>query len=395
MHPVKEGYELMTRGRLAGHQQLVSATLVLTHQLQPVRVTLRVHAGSNIHELRFVQASYERRPSASVPDSTFDPALYTGAREFHSEIHSPNMPVAEGTAPLLAELQIAVLYQLNQLGADTAEPIEVKREDDGTLRVSGAISDNTLKGRIAAQLRALPNHRLLDLKLFSPHELRMHPSHAPQSPALRVYEIDQAKSAADPLLRKRFQAKGLSGEQLDSAVVTFSHNALEHSQRALQHAYALDRLGRALSISELQSVSLASRQQWTEMVHQHASDLEQQLMAVHGQLAELLTSAKALPNADAGSVPIANPRQFSQSADRLLRQVQELNRRVSNVFAPGTSGEEQTSQDDSVDAILEVMPVQQAREISSFAMELSSSRTPPAAEHPNRGDERQPPDGPR
>jgi DNA-directed RNA polymerase specialized sigma24 family protein len=400
MHPVKEGYELMTDGPIAGHPQLVSAGLVLTPRLQPVRVTMRVRAGSSIHELRFVQASYERRPSASVPDSTFDPARYTGAREFHSEAHSKNTPVAEETAPLLAELQIAVLYQLNRLGADTGEPIAVKRTDGGTLEVSGAISDNTLKARIAARLRALPNHRLLDLKLFSPHELRMHASHAPQSPATRVYEIDQSKSAADALLRKHFQGKGLSGEQLDSAVVTFSHNALEHGQRALQNSYALDRLGRALSTSELQSVSLASQQQWTEMVQQHASDLEQQLMALHGQLVEVSVSAVALPNADAGLVPITNPLQFSQAANRLLQQVQELNRRVSNVFAFGASGEDQTSQDDSVwdesfDAILKIMPVQQAREINSFAMELSSSRTPPAVEHPNHGAEHQPPDGPR
>jgi chromosome condensin MukBEF ATPase and DNA-binding subunit MukB len=231
----------------------------------------------------------------------------------------------------------------------------------------------------------------------------MHASHASQSPPLRVYEIDQSRSAADALLRKHFQGKGLSGEQLDSAVVTFSHNALEHGQRALQHAYALDRLGRALSISELQSVSLTSQQQWTEMVHQHASDLEQQLMAIHGQLGELSTSATALPNAHAGSIPIANPPQFSQAANRLLQQVQELNRRVSNVFAPGNSGEDQTRQDDSVDAILQVIPLQQAREINSFAMELSSSRTPPAVERPsdgpndgpNDGDEQQPLDGPR
>jgi hypothetical protein len=389
MHPVKEGYELMTDGPIEGHPQLLSVALVLTRRLQPVRVTLHVRAGNNIHELHFVQASYERRPSASVPDSTFDPASYGGAREFHPlEMHPPNMPVADDIVPLLAELQIAVLYQLNLLGADTAEPIEVKRTDDGTLRVSGAISDNTLRAQIAARLRALPNHRLLDLKLFSPHELRMHTSHAAQSSATRVYEIDQSRSAADALLRKHFEAKGLSGEHLDSAVVTFSHNALEHGQRALQHAYALDRLGRALSTSELQSVSLTSQQQWTEMVHQHASDLEQQLAALHDQLGELSTSATALPNADAGSVLIATPLQFGQASNRLLQQVQELNRRVSNVFAPGTSGEDQTSQDDSVDAIIKVIPMQQAREINSFAMELSSSRTPPAVEQ-------QSPDRPR
>jgi DNA-directed RNA polymerase specialized sigma24 family protein len=400
MHSVKEGYELMTDGPIEGHPQLLSAALVLTRQLQPVRVTLHVRAGSNVHELRFVQASYERRRSASVPDSTFDPPSYAGVREFHSlEMSPPDKPVAEDAASLLAELQIAVLYQLNLLGADTAEPIEVKRTDDGNLRVSGAISDNTLRAQIAARLRALPNHRLLDLKLFSPHELRMHASHAPQSPAIRVYEIDQSKSAADALLRKHFQGKGLAGEQLAGAVVTFSHNALEHGQRALQHAYALDRLGRALSTSELQSVSLISQQQWTEMVHQHASDLEQQLVGLHDQLRELSTSATALPNADAGSVPIANPLQFSQASNRLLQQVQDLNRRVSNVFAPGTSSEDQISQDDSVDAILKVIPMQQARGINSFAVELSSSRTAPAIEQPsdgpNHGDGQQSPDQPR
>ena len=64
----------------------------------------------------------------SIPHRT------AAAREFHSlEMHPPNRPVADDTAPLLAELQIAVLYQLNLLGADTAEPIEVKRTDDGTL----------------------------------------------------------------------------------------------------------------------------------------------------------------------------------------------------------------------------------------------------------------------
>ena len=42
MHPVKEGYELMTDGPIEGHPQLVSAALVLNRRLQPVRVTMHV-----------------------------------------------------------------------------------------------------------------------------------------------------------------------------------------------------------------------------------------------------------------------------------------------------------------------------------------------------------------
>ncbi len=52
---------------------------------------------------------------------------------------------------MLAELQIAVLYQLNRLRADTGEPIEVKRTEDGRIQVSGAIADDALKQQITSR----------------------------------------------------------------------------------------------------------------------------------------------------------------------------------------------------------------------------------------------------
>jgi hypothetical protein len=194
-------------------------------------------------------------------------------------------------------------------------------------------------------------------------------------------------------LRSHFQAKGLSGEQLDSAVVTFSHDALEHAQLALQHAYALDRLGRALSTTELGSVTVSSQQQWTEMLHQHASALQEQLLAIRGQLGQL--SAAATPDTTGGFGPIEDPPQFSQAAGQLLQRVQELNRHVSNVFASGTSGEGQTSEDDLVAGIIKVIPLQPSTEIKSFAMELSSSATHSAKHQADDGDAQKIPDGSR
>jgi DNA-directed RNA polymerase specialized sigma24 family protein len=389
MRPVKEGYELTTAGPIEGHPQLVSAALVLNRKLQPVRAMLRVRAGSTVHELRFVQAAYERRPRTSVPDAVFDPASYSGVREVHPlAIRPPHLPVLGESPPPLAELQIAVLYQLNRLGVDTGEPIEVKRTDDGRIRVSGAIADDALKHKIVSQLQALPNHQLLDLRLFSPHELRMRTS---QSLTTRIYEVSQAKSAADPAVRKYFQAKGLSGGQLESAVVAFSHDVLEQAQRALQHAYALDRLGLALSATELRSVSLSSQQQWTRMLQEHAAALHDQLQAIRGQLDQLSTSAAALADVSGESVTIENPQQFSQAASLLLQSVQELNRHISNVFASGTSGDGQASQEDVTAAIVNVIPLHQAAEIKSFAIELSSSAT----QRPKDGDVPKAPDVPR
>jgi hypothetical protein len=258
---------------------------------------------------------------------------------------------------------------------DTGEPIEVKRTEDGRIQVSGTIADDVLKQQIASELQALRNHELLELKLFSPRELRMHASRAPQTSTTRLYEINQEKSAADTTLRSHFQAKGLSGEQLDSAVVTFSHDALEHAQLALQHAYALDRLGRALSATELGSVTRASQQQWTEMLHQHAFALQEQLLAIRAQVSQLSTSAAEIPETPGGSVPIGNPLQFSQAAGQLLQRVQELNRQVSNGFASGSAGEAQASQNDLVAGIIKVVPLHLSTQIKSFAMELSSSAT--------------------
>jgi DNA-directed RNA polymerase specialized sigma24 family protein len=394
MRTAKEGYELTTDGPIEGHPQLVSATMMLNRRFQPVRATLCVRSGSDVHGLRFVQASYERKPRASVPDTIFNPASYAGVRDVHpSGVHPSLVPFAGEAVPLLAELQIAVLYQLNRLGADTGEPIEVKRTDEGRIEVSGAIADDALKQKIASQLQALPNHQLLELKLFSPRELRMRAARAPQrlAGATSIYEIDQPKSAADATVRTYFQAKGLSGEQLDSSVVAFSHDALEHAQRALQHAYALDRLGRALSATELRSVSVPSQQQWTEMLHEHATGLQQQLVMMRAQLGQLLPSAAAMPDAAGGSVPIENPLQFIQAASRLLQTVQELNRRISSVFASGTSAEGQDHQDGLLAVMIKVIPLQQAGDIKSFAMKLSSSATP----RPDHGDAQTIPAGSR
>jgi hypothetical protein len=262
---------------------------------------------------------------------------------------------------------------------------------DGLIQFSGAIANDSLRAQMTSELRALPNHDLLDLKLFSPQELRMHASRPPQTLATRIYEVNQGKSAADTTLRSHFQAKGLSGGQLDSAVVTFSRDALEHAQLALQHAYALDRLGRALSATELGSVAVSSQQQWTEMLHQHASALQEQLLAIRAQLSQLSPSGASMPETTDRAGTIEDPLQFSQAAGQLLQRVQELDRQISNAFASGASDEAQASQDDLVAGIIRVVPLHRSTEIKSFAMELNSSAT----HRPNDGDVQKIPDGSR
>lgn len=387
VHAVEGGYELTTLGPVTNHPQLISATLVLDQHLRPIRETMRIRAGSVIHELRFVQAEYERKPSKSVPDSIFDPQ-----HELHStqdgqaSMQQETLPEASVTDLQLAQLQIAVLYQLNALDADTGEPIEVVRTPDGHVRVSGTVTDSPLKQKIVSHLETLEHHQLLDLGLLTPADAHVHISGEQRSSPgdASVYDVGQVKPMVDARLRKFLQPKKFSSEQLDSAVRQYSHDALQHAQHALQHAYALKRLGSALSTLELKSVSFSSQQKWTEMVSTHATDLASELRALHGQLAEIDPSDKQEPDPGGQSIPIENPQQFDQAATQLLHQAQDLNSDVGRLFTSNPSATEQP--DALLVTTINAIPLRQAEEMTHFAAELKTAgrsipSTPPTDGH--------------
>lgn len=394
IHAVEGGYELTALSPAANHPQLISATLVLDQHLRPIREIMRIRAGSEIHELRFVQAEYERRPSRSVPDSIFDPQheLHS-THEGHTSMQQETLPEASGTNLQLAQLQIAVLYQLNALDADTGEPIEVVRTPDGHVRVSGTVTDSSLKQKIVSHLETLENHQLLDLRLLIPADAHVHISGEQQlsSGGARVYDIGQTKPMVDARLRKYLQPKKLSGEQLDSAVRQYSHEALQHAQHALQHAYALKRLGSALSTMELKSIGLSSQQKWTAMVSTHATDLASELRALHGQLAEIDSSDKQEVGGNQ-SIQIENPEQFDQTATQLLHQAQNLNSDVGRLFTSNPSGTEQP--DALLVTTINAIPLHQAEAMTHFAAELKTAGSsiplnPPTSGH-EKGNPKQP-----
>jgi DNA-directed RNA polymerase specialized sigma24 family protein len=379
-----DGYELTRMGPTPGHPQWIAATLVLDHNLLPIRQTIRVHAGSQVRELRFVQANYERKPSTSVPDTVFDPDPEHSAKDHFSSAGRPRDLVQEvGSDVQLAQLQIAVLYQLFLLGADTAAPIEIVRTPQGHIRVSGAVADDTLKHAIVTHLEALPDHQRIELKLVSSRDAsaRVGPSHLESA---KVYELNQNKSAADETLRKYFAAKGLSANALDSAVAQFSRDALQHAQRALQHAYDLDRLANTLSVADRQAISNATQQQWTQMVEQHATELATELRALRTQLNAILPASDEAPAG--GVLAIENPEQFSAASSRLLNQARTLHQQVGDYFASNAFAAGQANAAPSTS--LDTVPLQQAEEIASFATRLNrAAASAMLKQHDNEGDQ--------
>ncbi len=368
---VDGGYELTSVGPTQAHPQLVSATLVLDRHLQPIRQIMRVRAGNGVRELRFVQANFERRPAGSVPDAIFNPGselVSPASREGRSSAGRAHNLAGDNHAQL-AELEIAVLYRLHSLGADTGIPIEVLRTPDGRVRVSGMVATDTLKASIDTHLGGLARHELLDLRIRSSREIKVPAGDPHRSSVVEAYEVTQPGFAADVRIRRKFAANGLSGERLDAAVAQFSRDALHHAQRALQHAYALDRLGSSVSTAELRTVRLTAQQQWTAMVNDHAAGLETELRSLYGQLAEV--SADAEPAAfNKEAMRIDDPGQFANIAGLLVRQVRDLNRQTGEFFTSSGKPLSDTNLNASTRTIMDTIPLQQAEDVAAFAIRL-------------------------
>jgi DNA-directed RNA polymerase specialized sigma24 family protein len=390
----EDGFELTTSEPGTSHPQLISATLVLDRHLHPIREDMRIRKGTDVHEVRFVEADYERRPASSVPDAIFDPEDQGLLSKVDRYPITPK-PIVSGVQ--LTELHIAVLYQLNALRADTSEPIEVEQTSDGHIRVSGTVADDDRKQEILSRLSLLDNHQLLQTQLVSPGDVQRRGIKAPQPVvnAVSMYELGETKAPADAALRTYFQAQGLSGDALDAAVVGFSREALGHAQRALQNASALNRLGSTFPAADLRFISLSSQQQWTEMAAKHAAALEVELRALHEQLGRLSPSTPQLPGVNDADAVIENPAQFARAANQLLLRTQSLNRNVGSVFASGQSPDApSTSIDSLVVATDSAIPLQQAAELTSFAVQLSASGKTALINRQDSRADKQPPNQP-
>jgi DNA-directed RNA polymerase specialized sigma24 family protein len=391
IRPTEDGYELTIAEPGTSHLQPITATLVLDRHFHPIREVIRERNGSDVREVRFVEADYERRPTSSVPDAIFDPRDQ-GLRS-RMDRH-PLIPKGIASDVQLAELHIAVLYQLNTLNADASDPLEVEQTSDGHIRITGMVADDDRKQQLTSRLDLLDSHQLLQVPIVSPNDVQKHGKRSPRplTGAVSMYDVGQTKPPADAALRAYFQAQGLSQEPLDAAVSGFSREALGHSQRALQNASALRRLSVTFSTAELRSVSLTSQQQWTEMVAKHAATLEVELRALHELLARLSPSPEPFPSISNDGSAIETPADLARAADQIFAQTKSLDQSVSSVFASSQSPDAPAADIQSlIKATSDAIPLQNAVEITSFAVQLNASGTTAAINRQHRRPDKQTP----
>lgn len=368
------GYELSSTAAAGNRLQLVSAVLVLDRGLDPASELLRLRGESGLQQVRYVQTKRERRPSSGVPDAVFAPTGMDPNTSEEQEGSPGSSPIRPATVSQLVQLEISALYRLHQLGADIGEPIEISRTPDACILVDGTVPDDARKAEIVSALETLPDRRLLRIRLISQKNARMPTPGAAQiiSPSTSVYSVAQLQAPAEEILVEYFATTGLTGKPAKAAAMQFSQEALEHAQRALQQAYALDRLGKDFTSDELQEVNPAIQREWVEMTAEHALTLEHELRALDDQLRKIPSVESTSPPSESEPLTIDSPADFAQAADLLLRATQRLNRDIGSAFASGVSEEANHDPHLLIADAANSIPLHAAAAMADFAARLGA-----------------------
>jgi DNA-directed RNA polymerase specialized sigma24 family protein len=345
-----------------------SRTFELDREYHVERERVRMGTVRGTSEFRFVQTSFERVPNRLVPNGVF--ALPTEKQSYSPhEMQEPFYPGAPQLYAGQANLQVEVLYAMFSLNADTGEPIDVTAMPDGRVRIQGTIADTQLLSAFKARIKSLAEADRIVLEVRTVAQASEW-AHRPKSVVQETITTGGEAPAA-PLVRAACAKRGLTGEAQLNAETEFSAAALAHAQSALQHAYALDRLGRILATRDASSLTPDARLQWTQMVEDHSSKAKAELQALHAQLDSLGIAAPTMSSSL--NDPVTDLAGFVRAAGKLRVRAEAVNRRVIDLFAGRAANMTPHQVQDAIANLLGELPTGEAGQLDSAAARLAES----------------------
>jgi hypothetical protein len=332
------------------------------------REQVRMSTARGTSDICFVQTSFEQVPNRLVPGGVF--ALPTEKQGYSlHERREPSYPGAPQLYAGQAKLQVEVLYALFSLNADTGEPIDVTATPDGHVLVQGTIGDTKLLSAVRARIKSLAevDRIVLEVRTVAQASEGMHrPKSVPQETITAGGEAPAA-----PLVRAACAKRGLTGEAQLNAETEFSAAALAHAQSALQHAYALDRLGRIVATPDASSLTPDARLKWTQMVKDHSSKARDELQSLRAQLNSLGIATPTMSSSL--NDPVTDLAGFVRAAGELRVGAEAVNRRVIDLFAGRAVNIAPDQVQDAIANLLGELPIEDAGRLDSAAARLAKS----------------------
>ena len=354
------GFELTQHEN--GRDGILSRTLVLdrNYRVQAERVRFRTTEG--VLEVRLVQTLLRRVPNRDVPPLTFPESQEMTAPGMRSERNLPSEPggnTAEDANG--ANLEVAVLFELFRQNVDTGQPIEVSPIAGGRVRMTGTLANAQLLAAIRERVAALSNANRVDFQIYSAAQAA---SAVHRGNVLRQELAGTSGDApAAGLVRDALLARGLKGAALQNAEQEFAASALSHAQTALQHAYALDRLGTILRRAGESSLNPDARVKWTQMVERHSAAALTELQVLRLQLDSVSPGIAGIPPVDAPGITDATA--FAHATSELRAKAQLVNEEVVKLFAGSAADLSPEQASESIARLRTALPVAEASRMTN------------------------------
>jgi len=353
-----------------GRGGILSRTLVLDRDYRAQAERVLFATADGVSEVRLVQTLLRRVPNREVPDSIFPGSQGLVPPGKPSQNNQRNDPGAKlpGDASG-ANLEVALLFELFKRKVDIGQPIEVMPVAGGRIRMTGTLADTQMLAAIRESIAAVPNASSVDFEIRSVKEAAS-AVHRGNGSGLELVGASSDAPAAG-LVRNALMARGLKGEALKTAEQEFAASALAHAQAALQHAYALDRLGTILRRAGRSSLDPEMRMEWAQMADRHSAAARAELDALRLQLAAVSANIGGIPSADAQR--IADGPAFVHASSDLRISMQSVNAQVVELFAGSAVSTAPAQVQDSLLRLQSALPLSEASRMNSFASHLAAS----------------------
>jgi len=336
-------------------QGLVKATLTLSRaDLHATELTLLVRdedpnrqsaiGNWQLREYRFVEASFERRPTNAVAPAVFEPdpeflgkAAEPGRLGDKTIAPSPALPFTPSPVMATAELEVEVLQRMNQAGAFLGEQINLTRTPEGALRVQGIVETEQRKTEILNALGPVAGNPALRVDVQTVAEAQKRElkqrssSQSSNATTIQPVEVTQGQVAVYAELKRYLSARGIPNDQLDQEMRRVIKRVLTRSIQARLHALALKQIAERFSLADLQAMDPAAHAKWRSLVNEHAQVFRREITALRREL-ELLFPAAASSD---GSVEmeVTNDAALARAAKRLFELASANDDAISSSFS--------------------------------------------------------------
>jgi RNA polymerase sigma factor (sigma-70 family) len=325
--------------------KLVSATLRLKRaDLHAVEQILQLRRAEGVYEYRLVESSFERHRLSEIAPRVFEPdrEIVGAYRPTVMKREMPDMvaPEVKASAPVSAAkimgLEAEALYQLHSIGACLREQTDVKRTDGG-LRIQAIVDSEKRKSEFLDALQSMANTAGVSLEILTTAEALKQQMNLPAKPAVtRRVEIRRDRIPVYEHLRSYFAAQG---NNTDEEIQRFASRMMNHSRRALLHAWALKQIALEFSAAEMAALDSEAQSQLNRIRADHARSFEQESSAMAEALAPIFgQAAEQNSNVDDLNVSEAAERIFEAAAfhEKVLRQAFTVSSDGAQTFLVGT-----------------------------------------------------------